>query len=63
VVARKILDIACNGSSQLRHPVGPDALPLLQWRAAMSDEQWIALHSSDESTFAASMARDLNFRM
>jgi NAD(P)-dependent dehydrogenase (short-subunit alcohol dehydrogenase family) len=63
VVAQKILDIASNGATQLRHPVGPDALPLLQWRAAMSDEQWIAHHSADDSTFAAGMARDLGLKM
>ena len=28
---------------RLRYPVGPDALPFLGWRAAVSDEDWVAL--------------------
>jgi NAD(P)-dependent dehydrogenase (short-subunit alcohol dehydrogenase family) len=41
IVADKILEIANSESSQLRHPVGPDAIPFLHWRASMTDEQWI----------------------
>lgn len=41
VVADKIIDIATSGTWQLRHPVGPDAIPFLGWRASMNDEQWI----------------------
>jgi hypothetical protein len=26
---------------QLRHPVGPDAVPFLGWRQGMSDEAWV----------------------
>jgi len=63
VVADKILEVASQRASQLRHPVGPDAQPLLDWRRNMSDEQWIAHHSADEATFAAGMARDLNLKM
>ena len=33
LVAQKILEIAESGTWQLRHPVGPDAIPLLQWRS------------------------------
>jgi hypothetical protein len=39
----------------LRHPVGPDAIPLIEWREGMTDEQWVDLHSSDEETFQKSM--------
>jgi NAD(P)-dependent dehydrogenase (short-subunit alcohol dehydrogenase family) len=28
---------------RLRFPVGPDALPFLGWRAALSDEDWVGL--------------------
>jgi len=63
LVAHKILQVASNGATQLRHPVGPDAQPLLDWRRSMSDEQWIAHHSADDATFAAGMARDLNLKM
>jgi len=56
VVAAKILEIAENGSWQLRYPVGPDALPFFAWRNAMSDEQWVDLHASDDETWNRHMA-------
>jgi len=42
VVGEKVVEIVDSGTWQLRHPVGPDALPFLQWRKAMSDEEWVA---------------------
>jgi len=42
VVGEKVLEIVDSGTWQLRHPVGPDAVPFLQWRKAMSDEEWVA---------------------
>jgi NAD(P)-dependent dehydrogenase (short-subunit alcohol dehydrogenase family) len=51
VVAQKVLEIATSGTWQLRHPVGPDAVPLIAWRQGMSDEQWIDLHSADDEKF------------
>lgn len=56
LVAKKVLEIATNDTWQLRHPVGPDAVPLIQWRATMTDEQWIDLHSSDEEKYRKLMA-------
>ncbi|MBT8184882.1 MAG: SDR family oxidoreductase [Eudoraea sp.] len=54
LVADKILEIAENETWQLRHPVGPDALPFLEWRAAMTDEQWVDWNAaSDEEWYAA----------
>ena len=41
LVAEKILEIAESDSWKLRHPVGPDAQPFLEWRASMSDEDWV----------------------
>ncbi|HMK29852.1 MAG TPA: SDR family oxidoreductase [Terriglobales bacterium] len=58
VVAQKILEIAESGTWQLRHPVGPDALPFLQWRSQMTDEQWVALNASDDETWYRSLERD-----
>jgi NAD(P)-dependent dehydrogenase (short-subunit alcohol dehydrogenase family) len=55
VVAEKILEIAKSDSWQLRHPVGPDALPLIELRARMTDEEWIDLHSSDDEEFQKRM--------
>jgi NAD(P)-dependent dehydrogenase (short-subunit alcohol dehydrogenase family) len=63
VVAQKILDVASNRTTQLRHPVGPDAQPILDWRRSMSDEQWIDQHSADDSTFAAGISRDLGLKI
>lgn len=41
IVADKILEIAEGGTWQLRHPAGADAEPFLQWRASMTDEQFV----------------------
>jgi NAD(P)-dependent dehydrogenase (short-subunit alcohol dehydrogenase family) len=58
VVAQKILEIAQSSTRQLRHPVGPDAIPFLEWRAGMTDEEWVALHASDDETWNNRMQRD-----
>jgi NAD(P)-dependent dehydrogenase (short-subunit alcohol dehydrogenase family) len=58
VVAAKVLEVAKNGTWQLRYPVGPDALPLITWRKAMSDEDWVDLHSADDETFNRRMAAE-----
>jgi NAD(P)-dependent dehydrogenase (short-subunit alcohol dehydrogenase family) len=57
-VAQKILEIAEGGTWQLRHPVGPDAAPFLQWRRAMTDEEWVDLNASDDDTWNSRMERD-----
>jgi NAD(P)-dependent dehydrogenase (short-subunit alcohol dehydrogenase family) len=59
LVAEKILDVVESGTWQLRHPVGPDAIPLLQWRRQMTDEQWVNLHASDDETWYRAMENDL----
>lgn len=51
LVAQKILEIADGGTWQLRHPVGPDAVPLLQWRTQMTDEDWVDLNANDDETY------------
>ena len=54
VVAEKILEIARSGTWQLRHPVGPDALPFLHWRASMTDEEYVDWNAAtDEEWYAA----------
>ena len=57
-IAQKILEIAENSSWQLRHPVGPDAVPFLQWRGRMTDEEWVDLNASDDETWYRSLERD-----
>lgn len=58
VVADKILDIAVSGTWQLRHPVGPDAMPFLDWRKAMSDEEWVAWGALDDDAWYARVKAD-----
>ena len=48
LVGEKIVDIATSGTWTLRHPVGPDAIPFLGWRASMTDEQWIDWNAADD---------------
>jgi NAD(P)-dependent dehydrogenase (short-subunit alcohol dehydrogenase family) len=58
LVGQKILEIAESGTWQLRHPVGPDAAPFLQWRGQMTDEEWVDLNASDDETWYRSLERD-----
>lgn len=66
LVADKILEIADSGTWQLRHPVGPDAKPFLDWRASMNDEQWVDWNAANdddwykavESTFGLNARQD-----
>ena len=51
LVAEKILEVAESGTWQLRHPVGPDAIPFLQLRASMTDERWVETNAADDATF------------
>ena len=51
LVGQKIVDVVESGTWQLRHPVGPDAVPFLQWRGQMTDEQWVELHSGDDENW------------
>ncbi|MGI9531097.1 SDR family NAD(P)-dependent oxidoreductase, partial [Lutimonas sp.] len=41
LVADTILHVVQSGTWDLRHPVGPDAIPFLDWRASMTDEEWV----------------------
>jgi NAD(P)-dependent dehydrogenase (short-subunit alcohol dehydrogenase family) len=58
VVAQKILEIAENETWQLRHPVGPDAVPFLEWRSKFTDEEWAAFNASDDETWHRQIERD-----
>lgn len=60
LVAQKILYIAESGTWQLRHPVGPDALPFLNWRARMTDEEWVDLNAGSDGVFFERMNRDFS---
>jgi hypothetical protein len=56
LVAQKIVEVATNGTWQLRHLVGPDAGPFTQWRKGMTDEEWIEVNAADDATFFAHLA-------
>lgn len=58
LVADKILDIVESGTRKLRHPVGPDADPFLEWRASMTDEDWIEWSATDDDTWYAAVQED-----
>ncbi|PTX44630.1 NADP-dependent 3-hydroxy acid dehydrogenase YdfG [Christiangramia gaetbulicola] len=58
LVADKILEIAESDSWKLRHPVGPDAEPFLQWRASMSDEDWIDWNALSDDEWYAKVEQD-----
>lgn len=58
VVAEKIREIIESGTWTLRHPAGPGALPFLQWRAAMNDEQWVDWNAANDEVWFQSVQRD-----
>jgi len=60
LVADKVREIIESGTWQLRHPVGPDALPFLGWRKSMTDEEWVELNAADDDTWYARVERDFN---
>jgi NAD(P)-dependent dehydrogenase (short-subunit alcohol dehydrogenase family) len=60
VVAEKIVEIVQSKTWKLRHTVGPDAEPTLQYRASMSDEQWVDMQSVEsDQEWLAMVKRDL----
>jgi hypothetical protein len=61
LVAEKILEVANNGTWTLRHLVGPDAAPLVEWRRKMTDEEWIDLYAGDDESWYAKLERDFGF--
>ena len=62
LVADKILDIVDSGTWQLRHPVGPDAIPFLEWRAAMTDEQWADWGALEEEAWYDRVEADFGLK-
>lgn len=51
-------EIIDSGTWQLRHPVGPDAVPFLKWRESMSDQDWVAVNAADDDAWYRRMERD-----
>ena len=63
LVAEKILEIAESETWILRHPVGPDAQPLLDKRATMTDEEWIDRSAKSDEEWYSALERDFGVNM
>ena len=63
VVADKMLEIFESGTGQLRHTVGPDALPFIGWRQSMNDEAWINLAALDDDAWYDRMSSDFGMEI
>jgi NAD(P)-dependent dehydrogenase (short-subunit alcohol dehydrogenase family) len=57
VVGEQIRQIVEGDSWQLRYPVGPDAAPLLKWRAGLTDEEVVNLAGGSDAEYTAVMKR------
>jgi NAD(P)-dependent dehydrogenase (short-subunit alcohol dehydrogenase family) len=53
-----IRGIVESDSWQLRYPSGPDAVPFMQWRASMSDQQWIDWNAQDDDAWYEALQKD-----
>ena len=51
LVADTIFGISESNSWQLKYPVGPDAIPFLQWRASLTDEEWTDWNAQDDDAW------------
>jgi hypothetical protein len=57
-VAEVIREIVERDTGRLRHPAGPDAAPLLAWRATLTDEQRLDNHTVDDETWLTNNRRN-----
>ena len=58
LVADKIFEVAENETWILRHPVGPDAIPFLEWRKSLTDEEWIDWHAMEDDAWYEAVQND-----
>ena len=58
VVAEKIREIIEGDRWQLRHPIGPDAQPFLDWRASMTDEEWVDWGALEDNVWYERVQKD-----
>jgi short-subunit dehydrogenase len=63
IVAAKILEIVDSGTTQLRHPVGPDAEPFLGWRKSLDDEQWVKWGAQSDADWLKSVKADFGMNL
>lgn len=62
-VAKVIDDIIEGRSTKFRNTAGPDALPLIGWRASQTDEEWLASTSIDDETWITAMEQGMNLNV
>ncbi len=62
-VAQKIREIIESGTWQLRHPVGADAEPFLNWRKSMTDEQWVEWGALEDDAWYARVEKDFGLNV
>lgn len=62
VVADAIAAIVASDTWKLRYPVGPDAIPFLEWRASLSDEEWTAWSAMGDDDWYAAVERDFGLK-
>lgn len=62
LVADKILEVVESDTWQLRHPVGPDAIPFIGWRNSMSDEEWINWNAVSDEEWYNAVERDFGLK-
>ena len=58
LVADKIFEVAESDTWKLRHPVGPDAIPFLEWRKSLTDEEWIDWHAMEDDAWYEAVQTD-----
>ena len=61
IVGDKIVEIIDGDTTQLRHPVGPDAEPFLGWRAGMTDEEWVDWGALEDEAWYQRVEDDFGF--
>ena len=62
-VGECIREIVDGGTWQLRHPVGPDAAPLLAMRSKIADEEWIAAAAVTDEEWKDRMKRSMGLEV
>jgi len=58
VVGEQIRQIVEGDSWQLRYPVGPDAAPIMKWRASLTDEEIVNRGGASDAEYKAAVKRD-----
>lgn len=58
LVAEAVREIIENETWKLRHPVGPDAAPFIDWRNGMTDEEWVEWGALDDDAWYERVQQD-----